>query len=80
MIPTLAATTARVNFGSVLRRVQNKDPRIFIEKDGVPTAVVMGIDWYEDMMDSMELLSAKREAENAGDVGVPYTTYFAHRA
>jgi prevent-host-death family protein len=72
-LPTYPATKARINFGALLKRVQTTDPRIIIEKDGVPTAMLVDMDWYEDMMDSRELESARAE----GGEHVDYKTYFA---
>jgi prevent-host-death family protein len=47
-------TKARVNFGSVMRRVRLKKERFVIEKDGYPVAVLMDIDEYEDLLDATD--------------------------
>jgi prevent-host-death family protein len=47
-------TKARINFGSVMRRVRLKKERFVIEKDGYPVAVLMDIDEYEDLLDATD--------------------------
>lgn len=41
MSATLSATEARVHFGELLRRVNEQDEPVFIERDGVVRAVVV---------------------------------------
>ena len=51
MPTSIAMTKARINFGSVMKRVRLKKERFVIEKDGYPVAVLMDIDEYEDLLD-----------------------------
>jgi len=54
MITTIPITKARVNLGSVVRRVRLKKERFVIEKDGYPVAALVDIDEFEDFLDSRD--------------------------
>lgn len=51
---TIALTKARINLGSVVKRVRLKKERFILEKDGYPVAVLMDIDEYEDFLDQTD--------------------------
>ena len=44
-------TKARVNLGSVVRRVHNNKEYFILEKDGIPVAGLMGADELEDYLE-----------------------------
>ena len=54
MMTTIPLTTARVNLGSVVRRVHLKKERFILEKDGYPVAALIDIDEFEDYLDSQD--------------------------
>lgn len=51
MTTTMSATEARIHFGEVLRRVENKET-ITVERGGQPKAVIMSIEEYEKLRSS----------------------------
>ena len=54
MVRTISATEAKVNFGSVLRLVQEKDGVVIVENHGRPTAAIISIDEYQTLQASAE--------------------------
>lgn len=54
MTTTLAITKARVNLGSIVKRVHLKKERFILEKDGYPVAALVDIDEFEDYLDSQD--------------------------
>ncbi len=49
MVRTISATEAKVNFGSVLRSVQEKDDVVIVENHGRPTAAIISIEEYQSL-------------------------------
>jgi PHD/YefM family antitoxin component YafN of YafNO toxin-antitoxin module len=47
----LPLTHARINLGSVIRRVRIDKEYVILEKDGLPVAGMMDIDEFEDYLD-----------------------------
>jgi PHD/YefM family antitoxin component YafN of YafNO toxin-antitoxin module len=47
----LPLTKARVNLGALIRRVHINKEHFILEKDGIPVAVLLDIDEYEDYLD-----------------------------
>ncbi|OHA40006.1 MAG: hypothetical protein A3J31_01690 [Candidatus Taylorbacteria bacterium RIFCSPLOWO2_02_FULL_48_16] len=54
MTTTIPITKARVNLGSIVKRVHLKKERFVLEKDGYPVAALIDIDEYEDYLDSQD--------------------------
>ncbi len=53
-------TKARVNLGSIVKRVHLKKERFVLEKDGYPVAALIDIDEFEDYMDSHDAVLQKQ--------------------
>lgn len=51
MTKTMPISKARVNLGSVIKRVREKDERVILQKNGIPVAVILDIDDYEDFLE-----------------------------
>lgn len=51
MIHRLPLTKARINLGSVVRRVHLNKDYVILEKDGIPIAGIMDIDELEDYLE-----------------------------
>ena len=51
MVSRLPLTKARVNLGSLIRRVHNNKEHFILEKDGIPVAALLDVDEYEDYLD-----------------------------
>ena len=51
MIHRLALTQARINLGSVVRRVHNNKEYFILEKDGIPVAGLMAAEELEDYLE-----------------------------
>ena len=47
----LPLTKARVNLGSLIRRIHNNKEQFILEKDGIPVAALLDVDEYEDYLD-----------------------------
>lgn len=47
---TITATTARVHFGEVMRRAAVSRAPIVVEKDGIPTVVILAVTEYERLL------------------------------
>jgi hypothetical protein len=54
MVTRLPITKARVNFGSVVKRVHLNKEYVIIEKDGIPIAGLMDIDEFEDYLEQQD--------------------------
>ncbi len=52
MVTTIPITKARVNLGSIVKRVALKRERFILEKDGYPVALITNIDDFEDMLEA----------------------------
>ena len=53
-------TKARINLGSVVKRVSLNKERIILEKDGFPVAAIVDLGFVEDVIDSIDLEKAVR--------------------
>jgi len=47
----LPLTKARINLGSLIRRIHNNKEQFILEKDGIPVAALLDVDEYEDYLD-----------------------------
>lgn len=54
IVTRLPITQARINLGSVVKRVHLNKEYIIIEKDGIPIAGLMDIDEFEDYLEQQE--------------------------
>ena len=50
----MAITQARINLGAVVKRVHLYGEHVILEKDGYPVVAIMGIDEYEDYLDTQD--------------------------
>ena len=60
MVTTIPITKARINLGSVVKRVNLNKERIILEKDGFPVAAIIDLDTMENIVDSIDLEKAVR--------------------
>lgn len=51
---TIPAYIARTQFGSLLKQVVNKKERFVITKSGKPTAILLGITVFDDMLEELD--------------------------
>jgi PHD/YefM family antitoxin component YafN of YafNO toxin-antitoxin module len=51
MVKSMPITKARINLGSVVKRVHLNKEYIILEKDGIPIAGIMDIDEFEDYLE-----------------------------
>lgn len=51
---TVPAYVARTQFGSLLKQVAGKKARFVITKNGKPSAVLMGIDDLDDILEELD--------------------------
>ena len=51
VVNRLPLTKARINLGSLIRRVHNNKEQFILEKDGIPVAALLDVDEYEDYLD-----------------------------
>ncbi|MBU4480324.1 type II toxin-antitoxin system Phd/YefM family antitoxin [Patescibacteria group bacterium] len=58
MVTTMPITKARINLGAVVKRVSLNKERIILEKDGFPVAVIVDLETFEDIVDSVDLEKA----------------------
>lgn len=59
----LPITKARINLGSVVERVRSTGERVTLEKGGIPVASIVNIDMIEDLIDSLEIVRARKETQ-----------------
>ena len=52
MVNIIPITQARINLGSIVKRVRLDKEYFVLEKDGYPVAGVMDIDEFEDFLES----------------------------
>ena len=71
MTISIPITKARVNLGSIVKRVHLKKEHFVLEKDGYPVAALIDIDEYEDYLDSQDEALKKqiRESRKEFDAG-----------
>ncbi|MCK5285613.1 MAG: type II toxin-antitoxin system Phd/YefM family antitoxin [Candidatus Pacebacteria bacterium] len=76
MVTIMPITKARINLGSVVKRVNLNKERIILEKDGFPVAAIVNLDILEDIGDSIDLEKAVRTSKkdfiSLGDVKKKY--------
>ena len=53
-------TQAKARFLDLVRRLHKRQETVAITKDGVPTAVLMSMDHFEGMMETIEILSDRK--------------------
>ena len=51
VVQRLPITQARINLGALVKRVHLNKDYVVLEKDGIPVAVVMNIDEFEDYLE-----------------------------
>jgi hypothetical protein len=51
MVKSMPITRARVNLGSVVKRIHLNKEYVILEKDGIPIAGIMDIDEFEDYLE-----------------------------
>lgn len=54
MVTTIPITKARINLGSVVKRVRVNKEYFILEKDGIPVAGLMDIDEFEDYLEMQD--------------------------
>lgn len=64
MTKKLPISKARVNLGAVVQGVREKGDVVVLEKDGIPVASIVDVDYMEDMRDALDLAAAR--LRNAG--------------
>ena len=76
MITTMPITKARINLGSVVKRVNLNKEKVILEKDGFPVAAIVDLDTIEDVTDSVDLERAvktsKREFVSLKNIAKKY--------
>lgn len=63
MVHRLPLTKARVNLGSVVRRIHLNKEYVILEKDGIPIVGMMDIDELEDYLELQDPELKKKIAE-----------------
>jgi prevent-host-death family protein len=63
---TVTATEARVHFGEIMRRVAVGRAPIVVEKDGIPTVVILAVAEYERLLRDARLGRFARASRAAG--------------
>jgi hypothetical protein len=51
MVKSMPITRARINLGSVIKRIHLNKEYVILEKDGIPIAGIMDIDEFEDYLE-----------------------------
>ena len=57
MTKTLKASEAKTKFFELLRGVADREDEIVVTKDGEPTAILLNYGEYEQLVETMEVLS-----------------------
>ena len=65
----LPLTKARINLGSVVRRIHLNKEYVVLEKDGIPIAGMMDIDDFEDYLELRDTNLKKQIAEGRAAYG-----------
>ncbi len=66
---TCSLSDFRASVTQCIHQVRSSDKPIVITQYGRPTAVVLGIEAYERILDAMDLLSDVRTSEDQADAG-----------
>ena len=64
MTKILSLKEARNQFSNIVDRARRLSERIVVTKNGRPEAVVMGVDEFEDWVETLELLSNPKAAKS----------------
>jgi len=64
MITRMPITKARINLGSIIKKVRLNKEYYVLEKDGYPVAGIMDIDEFEDYLDTRNENLNKQIAES----------------
>lgn len=63
---TVTATEARVHFGKIMKRAAGERAPIVVEKDGIPTVVILAVPEYEQLVRDARLGRFARASRAAG--------------
>lgn len=75
---TQSLATVKAHFSQVIDEVHGTHERVTVTKNGSPVAVILAVDDYESLMETLEILSAPsavaqiRQAESQMDDGEVY--------
>lgn len=53
----ISTTNAKTRFSELIRQVEKEDNTIAITKDGVPTAVIISMERFEGLLETLDILS-----------------------
>lgn len=53
-------TNAKARFSELIRQVEKEDNTIAITKDGVPTAVIISMERFEGLLETLDILSDEK--------------------
>lgn len=67
MVTTMPITKARINLGSIIKKVRLNKEYYVLEKDGYPVAGIMDIDEFEDYLDARNEDLNKQIKESFGE-------------
>lgn len=67
MITRIPLTKARVNLGSVVKRVHLKGEYFILEKDGIPVAGLLSVDELEDYLELRDSKASKHIVQSKKD-------------
>ena len=68
MITRMPITKARINLGSIIKKVRLNKEYYVLEKDGYPVAGIMDIDEFEDYLDARNENLNKQIAESFAEI------------
>jgi len=60
MTKTITASQAKAKFYEILRNVSDRDNEVVITKDGKPAAIIVSCREFEQLMETLEVLSDKK--------------------
>ena len=63
---TVSATEARIHFGEMIKRAAVTQEPIVVEKDGIPTVVILSVPQYEQLLRDARLARFDRLSRAAG--------------
>jgi len=67
MVTNIPITKARINLGSIIRKVRLDKEYVVLEKDGYPVAGIMDIDEFEDYLELHNARIQKEVINSAGE-------------
>ncbi len=56
----VSITNAKTRFSELIRQVEKEDNTIAITKDGVPTAVIISMERFEGLLETLDILSDEK--------------------